>query len=44
VALIAMIAIGRESRTRAFASGCDGYLDKHFDLDELERLLRARLG
>jgi two-component system cell cycle response regulator DivK len=44
VSIIAITALSRpRDRDRAFEAGCDDYVDKPFDLDLLERTIRARM-
>ncbi len=45
IPIIAITALARSSdRTRAIEAGCDDYVDKPFDLDTLERKVRARIS
>ncbi|HEX9015314.1 MAG TPA: response regulator [Chloroflexota bacterium] len=45
IPIVAITALSRpKDRTRALESGCDDYVDKPFDLDILERKIRARLA
>jgi CheY-like chemotaxis protein len=45
VPIIAITALARpKDRMRAVEAGCDDYVDKPFDLDLLERKIRARIA
>ena len=45
VPIIAITALARpKDRIRATEAGCDDYVDKPFDLDLLERKIRARIA
>lgn len=45
VPIIAITALARpKDRARASEAGCDDYVDKPFDLDLLERKIRARMA
>ena len=45
VPIIAITALARpKDRVRATEAGCDDYVDKPFDLDLLERKIRARMA
>jgi two-component system, cell cycle response regulator DivK len=45
VPIIAITALARpKDRTRAIEAGCNDYVDKPFDLDLLERKIRARMA
>ncbi|MHB0868763.1 MAG: response regulator [Chloroflexota bacterium] len=44
IPIIAITALARAAdRSKALESGCDDYVDKPFDLDTLEKKIRARL-
>jgi len=45
IPIIAITALARpKDRARAIDAGCDDYLDKPFDLDLLERKIRANIA